>query len=404
MFRAHFRNCGNVSRYCKGRRFSTNADAGGGENVSFGKKVYTMIRSKVNGYQILRAARVAVLGYALYQTGYQSGLITYAQDPHKIEKEMMKGVIAAAGAESYHPVYHPHHMQVKRVSERIVFAAKDMYKEKLEKLVAENMQLEKDLLANNEKTPKTNIDSAQVRHSNFPLRDKFEKNKESIELYSTALNHMKGSWHYVVIAVPTINAFVTAACPRRVFVHSGLIEKLQPTDDELAIILGHEISHFILEHVEKEQSYNATLKILQLILLTFVEPLGLLSVFYDQLLSTVSTFLDASYSRECEEEADTLGIELAARACYDTSKSAKIFLKLANATMNPTSSSSSDPLVEETELISHKSVGWNDTHPSWDSRIENVTTLSRDHNSERYRTCQSYLKYYMDSIASSFSK
>jgi Zn-dependent protease with chaperone function len=400
MFRAStFR--GSVSRFSKVRVFSTSTEAVSAENLSFGKKIYTMIRSKANIYQVVRVVRVAFLGYALYQTGYQAGLITYAQDPHKIEKEMMKGVIAAAGAESYHPVHHPQHMQVKRVSERIIFAAKDMYKEKLEKLVVENTQLEKDLQANYEKSP-TNI--AEVRHSNFPLRDKLEKNKEAIELYSAALNRMKGSWHYVVIAVPTINAFVTAACPRRVFVHSGLIEKLQPTDDELAVILGHEISHFILEHVEKEQSYNATLKILHLILLTFVEPLGLLSIFYDQLLSIISTFLDASYSRECEEEADTLGVELVARACYDTSLSAKIFLKLANATMRPASSSAYDPVVEETELISHKPVGWNDTHPSWDTRIENVASLSKEHNSERYRTCQSYLKYYMDSIASGFSK
>ena len=398
------------------RKFSTNP-----ENPWFGKQIYLFIRSKLTFLHFVRAARIGFLGFAIYQAGYQTGLIHYAQDPHQIEKEMMKGVITATGADSYHPVYHPYHIQVKTVGERIVFAAKDMCKEKIETLIAENEKIHQEIEAYNKAKSHHNQEG---RKHNFPMVEKIAENEAEILVWKTALSRLKGSWHYVVIAVPSINAFVTAACPRRVFVHSVLMEKLKPTDDELALVIGHEISHFLLEHVEKEQSYNVTLKILQLMLLSFIEPVGILSVLYDFLIAGVATYLDASYSRECEEEADELGMELAARACFDTKKSTKIFQRLSAALTGspgpdvalfsevPEASKDQDlkkikkdgsnPLQATNPPVKRKA-NWNDTHPHWDERIENVNNLSDKFNPDKYRTCHSYLRYYMESITTTIT-
>jgi Zn-dependent protease with chaperone function len=38
-----------------------------------------------------------------------------------------------------------------------------------------------------------------------------------------------------------VNGYVTALCPRRVFITQGLFKKLEPTDDELAFLIGHEL-------------------------------------------------------------------------------------------------------------------------------------------------------------------
>lgn len=404
---------------------TTGAAAGTGAEQSFVGKVWQTIRSKITVVHMARAVRVGALGIAIYQAGYQAGLITYAQDPHKIEKGMMAGVIAAAGAENYHPVYHPQHIQVKRVGESLIFAAKQMCKEKINTLTAENKTLEHMINENNKDT-KTAEAAADARHKNFELREKLNQNKEALELWETAHSRLKGSWHYVVIDVPTVNAFVTAACPRRVFVHSGLITKLNPTDDELALVMGHEISHFLLQHVEKEQSVAVFLKIAQLVLLTFVEPIGFFSLAYDYLLAKIAEFVDASYSRECEEEADTLGIELTARACYDTRKSIRIFEKLDYVThqhnLTPgglpqplsieAQGSQPTPVIEEGKKNDNagevaedphtkEHAAWNDSHPSWDDRLDNVRALSEKYNPQKYSTCTSYLKKYIDSLSAS---
>jgi Zn-dependent protease with chaperone function len=389
------------------RKFSSTEAAG----PSFGRRAYEFIKSRFTLYRIFRAGRVGIIGFGLYSTGFQAGLVNYAQDPHKIEKEMMKGVITATGAESYHPVHHPQHIQVKRVGEKIVFAAKDMCKERIEALTAENAKLKLTVDANFKKTD-SQAQAADARKHTFSIKEKIAENDAEIQMFETFLTRLKGSWHYVVIDVPTVNAFVTAACPRRVFVHSGLMEKLKPTDDELALVLGHEISHFLLEHIEKEQSFSTTLKIGTLMLLSFIEPTGMLSLAYDFFLAGMTTFLDASYSRECEEEADTLGIELTARACFDTRKSVQVFKRLSNAMSGSGSGTSTSTNPEDTLIAEaieevkttagkgRRKASWNDTHPHWDDRIHNVTLLTKDFNSANYRTCQNALRYYIDSIGS----
>jgi len=69
---------------------------------------------------------------------------------------------------------------------------------------------------------------------------------------------MKGDWHYIVTTAPDVNAFVTDLCPHRIFVHEGLLKECTPTDDELALILGHEISHLIYGHSEEDSQYRGT--------------------------------------------------------------------------------------------------------------------------------------------------
>lgn len=62
-------------------------------------------------------------------------------------------------------------------------------------------------------------------------------------------------WNWEVNVVKDdrqVNAFCMAGGKMAIF--SGLIKKLKPTDDELAAIIGHEVSHALREHVREQVS------------------------------------------------------------------------------------------------------------------------------------------------------
>ena len=82
---------------------------------------------------------------------------------------------------------------------------------------------------------------------------------------------------------------------------------VKPTDDELGLILGHELSHLILKHSHDHNQLSAFLASFQLILLVFVDPTGILSLVTDVFASSVMKYIDNAYSRHDEEEADDLG-------------------------------------------------------------------------------------------------
>jgi predicted Zn-dependent protease len=61
------------------------------------------------------------------------------------------------------------------------------------------------------------------------------------------------AWSINVIDDPkTVNAFCMAG--GRMAIYTGLVDKLKPTDDELAHVLGHEISHALLQHSREQIS------------------------------------------------------------------------------------------------------------------------------------------------------
>jgi len=127
-------------------------------------------------------------------------------------------------------------------------------------------------------------------------------------------------WSVVVVDNPMINAFVMAN--GFIFVFSGLAAIAN--DDQLSIIVGHELAHCILRHMNHYNSVNLAVHLLCMLPVSMVLsvalpfPQALLAVIMCQLVLYVSVGLTTLRSHETE--ADRVGLELAANACVDVTQ------------------------------------------------------------------------------------
>ena len=130
-------------------------------------------------------------------------------------------------------------------------------------------------------------------------------------------------WEVNVINSKELNAYVAAG--GKIAVYSGLIDSLQLSDDELAAVMGHEISHALREHTREAMS-QAVAQQVGVSVLAQVAGLG------QGAASVLSTATDVAiglpFSRQKEHEADEMGIELMARAAYDPRSAVTVWRKM----------------------------------------------------------------------------
>jgi len=134
-------------------------------------------------------------------------------------------------------------------------------------------------------------------------------------------------WSVEVIDEPkTINAWCMAG--GRMAIYTGLIQKVDPTDDELAQVMGHEIAHALANHTAERMSVAMAST-------AGVIAAGLLSDKPAQAMAMAAVAaklaIDLPNSRTAETEADRIGIELAARAGYDPRAAVTLWQKMAGA-------------------------------------------------------------------------
>ena len=136
----------------------------------------------------------------------------------------------------------------------------------------------------------------------------------------------KWDWSMEVIDDPeAVNAWCMAG--GRMAVYTGLIDKLDPTDDELAQVLAHEISHALANHTAERMS--VALATNAGILLA-----GVLSEDSQRTMSTAALAaalaIQLPNSRTAESEADEIGIELAAKAGYNPNAAISLWQKMGS--------------------------------------------------------------------------
>lgn len=134
-------------------------------------------------------------------------------------------------------------------------------------------------------------------------------------------------WSVNVIDDPeSVNAFCMAG--GKMAVYSDLIEKLQPTDDELAQVMGHEISHALASHTAEKMSVQIASELAVITATAMANPRNQQTVHDVSALAAIA-LINLPNSRTAEYEADRIGIELAAKAGYDPHAAVTLWDKMA---------------------------------------------------------------------------
>ena len=159
-------------------------------------------------------------------------------------------------------------------------------------------------------------------------------------------------WESNVITSDELNAWCMPG--GKIAVYTGLIYKLNITDDELAAVMGHEIAHALREHGREKAGQATGIGIAAAIG-------GAVGAYYGIDANVGQTVLGAvgelafmrPNSRGMEQEADRMGVELAARAGYDPRAAISLWEKMGRV-------SGGQPPQ------------WLSTHPSNQSRIADL--------------------------------
>lgn len=126
------------------------------------------------------------------------------------------------------------------------------------------------------------------------------------------------NWTFTVFDSPEVNAFALPG--GKVGVYTGLLQ-LATTDDELAIVMGHEIGHVVARHGAERMSEAAVAtglgEVGAALLQTETSNPQLLQTFKLAYGAGVTLGRTLPHSRAQESEADRMGLVFAARAGYD---------------------------------------------------------------------------------------
>ncbi|RFO95169.1 peptidase M48 [Rhodoferax lacus] len=167
--------------------------------------------------------------------------------------------------------------------------------------------------------------------------------------FAIAWNDRAKQWQWEVnlIGSTQINAFCMPG--GKIAFYSGILKQLKLTDDEAAMVMGHEIAHALREHARERMGKNAATG-MGANLIGQIFGLGAIG-------QTVTNYgaqlLTLEFSRSDESEADLVGMELAARAGFDPRAGVTLWQKMGAANKNAPPQ-------------------WLSTHPAGSTRIADI--------------------------------
>jgi predicted Zn-dependent protease len=154
-------------------------------------------------------------------------------------------------------------------------------------------------------------------------------------------------WQVIVLNSKELNAFCMPG--GKIAFYTGILDQLKMTDDEVAMVMGHEVAHALREHARSRMGKTAATRM----------GAGVVSSLFglgntgDALLNMGGQLLTLKFSREDESEADLVGMELAARAGYDPRAGISLWNKMSAAAKGAPPQ-------------------WLSTHPASNTRIQDI--------------------------------
>ena len=158
-------------------------------------------------------------------------------------------------------------------------------------------------------------------------------------------------WEVILVKTPTVNALCMPG--GKIAVFTGIIDALKLTDDELAMVLGHEMAHALREHARARAAK---------VTLTNVGTLAVGLVIggnVGELARQGGGLLNLKFNRDDERDADLIGMEIAARAGYDPEAGITLWQKMA-------------------QIARGTAPTWLSTHPSNEDRVTRMRGAMKD--------------------------
>ncbi len=172
--------------------------------------------------------------------------------------------------------------------------------------------------------------------------------------HSYGWNPRARSWQWEVnlIGSNQINAFCMPG--GKIAFFTGILKQLELTDDEVAMVMGHEVAHALREHARERMGKSAATQGLTRLGGAIVSGVfGISPQITDLVAREGANLITLKFSREDETEADLVGMELAARAGYNPRAGVTLWQKMSAANKGAPPQ-------------------WLSTHPSGDSRIKEI--------------------------------
>jgi len=146
--------------------------------------------------------------------------------------------------------------------------------------------------------------------------------------YSLKWNDRAKGWKWSVAIVRSPDIRMYCLPGGKIVIYGGLLDRVRLNDNELAMLLGHEIAHALREHArerlgEQQAAQLGSGSIPQLFGLADLgeAPLGI-----------GSQLVEMKYEKADETEADVIGSDIASRAGFDPRAAITLWDKLAVAT------------------------------------------------------------------------
>ncbi len=160
-----------------------------------------------------------------------------------------------------------------------------------------------------------------------PQVQRVRRISQSVIAQSVRWNSRANQWRWEVnvIADAQINAFCMPG--GKIGVFTGIIEKLKLTDDELAMVIGHEVAHALREHARERAAKNSLTE-LGAGLVSSVLGLGDIG---RMAVGAGAQLVTLGFSRANETDADLVGLDVAARAGFDPRAAIRVWEKMSVA-------------------------------------------------------------------------
>lgn len=154
------------------------------------------------------------------------------------------------------------------------------------------------------------------------------------------------AWEINLIGSKQINAFCMPG--GKIAFYTGILDTLKLSDDEVAMVTGHEIAHALREHARERMAKGELTQLGTTLLGQFIG-----GGKYAGAFDAGGRLLTLKFSRDDESEADVVGLDLAARAGFDPRAAVTLWQKMVAANRGAPPQ-------------------WLSTHPSGNNRIQEI--------------------------------